>query len=251
MSTISLYAKQTNAMPGLFETLRKAENKLKTEIADIKKKVLAVDSSVCNLDDTIQKITASTRIIEDRVETLEDLKEETQAFIDDTVKTDEKVATLVDKNKDDFYKKYAYLKPDSEKSVWEKICDKFDGVVEWCKKNAVAIITALVVVVIACIAAFCSVALSVIAAVAGIIAFVLFAVDIICMICTGQSMADYCTEKGMPVLGQIFKGLSWGCDLVGILIPVGSLAKSCVKIGAKETWIAMKEGFKIGFKQSL
>ena len=46
------------------------------------------------------------------------------------MRIDEEVAAVINQNKEDFYNKYNYLKPDAEKNFLE-IC--FDSAAEWCK----------------------------------------------------------------------------------------------------------------------
>ena len=53
----------------------------------------------------------------------------------------------MDQNKDDFYDKYDYLKPDCEKSGWEKFCDACKAVGEWCKEHWKLIVTVVLVII--------------------------------------------------------------------------------------------------------
>ena len=71
-------------------------------------------------------------------------------FIADVVRIDGDAAEVINRNKDEFYDKYSYLKPDCEKNLWEKICDGFASAVEWCKEHWKLIVT--VVLVIAAVA---------------------------------------------------------------------------------------------------
>ena len=48
------------------------------------------------------------------------------------MRIDEEVAAVINQNKEDFYNKYNYLKPDAEKNFLE-IC--FDSAAEWCKEH--------------------------------------------------------------------------------------------------------------------
>ena len=54
MATISIYAGKTNQMPQMIKSAKTAVNSLKTELASLKKKSIAVDSSICNLDDVVR-----------------------------------------------------------------------------------------------------------------------------------------------------------------------------------------------------
>jgi len=51
------------------------------------------------------------------------------------IRIDNDVADTVNQNKENFYKQYEYLNPESEKSEWEKFCDCFESVGEWCKAH--------------------------------------------------------------------------------------------------------------------
>lgn len=151
MKTISIYAGKTGLMPGMIKDTKTAVNNLKNEFSTLKEKVFSVSSSICDLDDVIQSISASVRTQEDKAEALESLKEKSEEFIDDTVRIDEDVADTVNQSKEDFYDKYSYLKPDCEKSKWEKFCEGCKKVAEWCKENwkSIAKIVAAVVIIVA------------------------------------------------------------------------------------------------------
>ena len=56
--------------------------------------------------------------------------------------------------KKDFYKQYSYLKPDCEKTDWEKFCEGLKKVGQWCKdhwKEIVLVIEIVVAVVCICV----------------------------------------------------------------------------------------------------
>ena len=151
MATITLYADKINNMPGLIWEAKSAVKGFNTQLGTLKRKCEKVNASACNIDDVIRTISASTRTQEDKIEALEAFNENVEDFARETVETDEKVAEIVNRNKDNFYDKYSYLKPDCEKSVWEKIKDGLKKVGEWCKEHWAAIVT-LVVAVVAVIA---------------------------------------------------------------------------------------------------
>jgi hypothetical protein len=160
------------------------------------------------------------------------------------------VADVINQSKEDFYQQYSYLKPESEKSGWEKFCDGLEAFGEWCKEHWVVIVTVLVVIGIAilCVVTF-GIAIAAIAAIAGIVSLVLCLADIICMLATGgKDIATICRENGLGWLGEIFQGLSLGCDIVSIAFPAGAAIKSMVKIGfktfAKASITAAKKAFK-------
>ena len=268
MATITIYAGKAGNMPGLIKDAKTAVNNLKNEFSTLKGKVLSVNASICNLSDVVSSISASVRTQEDKADALETFREENEEFIEEAVRIDEDVADKVNQGKEDFYDKYSYLKPDCEKTFWEKVKEKVKGAWEWCKENWIAIVTVIVVVAVAIAAVICGVAVAAVAAIAGLIGLVLCVADIICMIATGgKSIADLCNENGLGWLGQIFSGLSFGCDLVAILLPIGAAVKSIARVGiksfAKGAWASLKasfkemveavwtKGFKTGFKNGL
>lgn len=135
MATISLYKSKINNMPGLIKDVKKSVTDFKSELANLKNKSLQVNKSICNLDDVISNISTSTQTQEQKVATLESFQKNCERFITDAARIDSNVADIVNQNKDDFYNKYNYLKPECEKSGWEKFCDGVKAVGEWCKEN--------------------------------------------------------------------------------------------------------------------
>lgn len=252
MATITIYAGKVGNMPGLIKDAKTAVNNLKSEFSSLKNKTLSVNSNICNLSDVISSISATVQTQEDKADALESFREKTEEFIEDAVQTDEEVAEKVNQNKDDFYDRYSYLKPDCEKTKWEKFCDGCKKVAEWCKENWVAIVTVIVVVAVAIAAVICGVAVAAVAAIAGVIGLVLCVADVICMIATGgKSIADLCNENGLGWLGQIFSGLSFGCDLVAIVFPIGAAIKTISKIGIKSFCKGMLASLKASFKEAV
>lgn len=252
MATISIYAGKTGKMPGLVKEAKSAVTSLQNEMATLRRKCERVNANVCNIDNVISTISASTRTQEEKCEALEAFGERVEEFAEETVGTDERIAEIVNKSKDNFYDTYSYLKPKTEKSLWEKICSKCKKCWEWCKENWVAIVTAVVVIVVAVVAAVCGVAVAAIAAIAGLIGLVLCVADVICMLATGgKSIADICNENGLGWLGQIFSGLSFGCDFVAIVLPIGAAVKTMTKVGVKSFCKSAVAGLKASFKETL
>ena len=79
--------------------------------------MLSIDESICDVDDVISSIKSSTQIQEDKIKSLESLKENISEYISDVVRIDGDVADVINKSKNDFYEKYEYLKPDIEKKL--------------------------------------------------------------------------------------------------------------------------------------
>ena len=133
MSTITLYASKINQMPSLINDAKKAVKEYKDDLNSLKLKLFTIDSSVCNVDDVISSIKASSQTQEDKIETLNTLNKDMEEFISDIVRIDSEVANTINKSKDDFYDEYEYLKPECEKSWLEKAKEWIDSACEWCK----------------------------------------------------------------------------------------------------------------------
>ena len=148
MSTITLYASKINQMPSLINEAKKSVKDYKTELNQLKSKVMKIDSSICNVDDLINSIKTSTETQEDKIESLESLNENINEYISDVVTIDQNVADAINKSKDDFYDEYYYLKPECEKSGWEKFKDGCKKVGEWCKEHWKELVIGAICIVI-------------------------------------------------------------------------------------------------------
>ena len=150
MATISLYASKVNNMSGMLRDVKSSVSSLKSEIFQLRVKSLTVDDSICDMDDVISNITAATELQEEKVEALETFARNSETFIATTERIDGDAADRVNQNKDDFYDKYYYLKPECEKSRYEKFKDGCKKIAQWCKdnwKSLVKIVVAVVVIV--------------------------------------------------------------------------------------------------------
>ena len=121
MATIALYAGKMNQMSSLIGEVRKSVDDYSSELFSLKSKTLNIRKSVCDLDDVSGMIQASTEIQEKKIESLENFSQKTEEFTGEVVRIDEEVAAVINQNKEDFYNKYNYLKPDAEKNFLE-IC---------------------------------------------------------------------------------------------------------------------------------
>ena len=146
MATITLYSGKINQMSSLINKAKTSVKSYKSDLKSLKSMVLSIDESICDVDDVISSIKSSTKTQEDKIETLENLKQDINDFISDVVRIDGDAADAINKSKDDFYDKYEYLKPECEKSGWEKFKDGCKKVGEWCKEHWKAIITVVIVI---------------------------------------------------------------------------------------------------------
>lgn len=249
MATIALYANKINNMPSLLGDVKSAVNDLKSEFNSLKRKCNRVESSICNLDEVVSTVSAATKLQEDKVTALQNLQDDIAEFADEAARIDGAVADVVQNNKDDFYDKYSYLKPNCERTGWEKFCDGCKAVGEWCKENWVMLVTIVAVVAIAVLSVFTfGLAAGAVAAIAGLISLALCVADVICMVATGgKGIADLCNENGLGWLGQIFRGISIGCDIVAIAIPAISAIKTMSQVGVKAFVKGSVEAFKFAW----
>lgn len=146
MSTITLYASKINQMPSLINDAKKSVREYKSDLKSLKTKVLTIDNSVCNVDDVIDSIKSSTQTQGDKIDAIDKLKKDVNEFVSDVVRIDGDAADAINKSKDDFYDEYYYLKPECEKSGWEKFKDGCKKVGEWCKEHWKAIVTIVIVI---------------------------------------------------------------------------------------------------------
>ena len=154
MATIAIYAGKMNQMSSLLEGAKKSVSDYQTELFSLKSRTLNVNKSVCDLDDVIGSIQSSTQLQVQKVDSLETLRQNVENFITDVVRIDDDAAEVINRNKDEFYDKYSYLKPDCEKNLWEKICDGFASAVEWCKEHWKLVVT--IVLVVAAVVLICT-----------------------------------------------------------------------------------------------
>lgn len=252
MATIALYAGKINPMPGFVNDIKRTVTDFRSELSALKAKSQQINPGICNLSDVISSIQASSQTQEEKIASLDDLNQKIEQFAYDAACIDDDVADIVRQRQEDFYDKYYYLKPECEKSVWEKIGNKCKKVGEWCKEHWVMLTTIIVVVAIAVIAVVAfGIAVAAVAAIAGIISLVLCAADIICMIATGgKDLSAVFRENGWNVLADIFQGLQIGCDIVSIVLPAGAAIKVMSKIGVGSFVKASLRAFKAAFKEA-
>lgn len=88
MATITLYAGKVNQMSRLINHAKKAIKEYKSDLKSLKSKVLSIDESICDVDDVISSIKSSTQTQEDKIKSLESLKENISEYISNVVTID-------------------------------------------------------------------------------------------------------------------------------------------------------------------
>ena len=78
MATIALYAGKMNHMSSLLGEVIKSVDDYSSELFSLKSKALNIRKSVCDLDDVIRMVQASTEIQEKKIESLENLNQKTE-----------------------------------------------------------------------------------------------------------------------------------------------------------------------------
>ena len=141
MATIELYKDKINSMSNYIQQAKNAVSDFCVDLSALKSKILGINSSVC--DNVVSSISSSSQTQEQQIAGLEATQKQVNAFIDLTISRDNSAADAVSKAKDDFYKEYSYLKPECEKSGWEKFCDGLKKVGDWCKEHWKEIVLAI------------------------------------------------------------------------------------------------------------
>lgn len=249
MATIALYAGKINNMPGLIKDVKSTVTEFKSELSNLKKKSLQVNKGICNIDDVISTISTSTQIQEQKASALESFQKNCEQFIADTARIDSDVADIVNQNKDDFYNKYNYLKPDCEKSGWEKFCAGCKKVGEWCKENWELIynitlaIIAVVAIVAVCVVTFGAAAVfltAFVGAVVGVVGQLIS--DVISWMVTGEWTGTW----------QSYVGAMLGGIAGGVLVLTGNCVAACAVDAAISTLFSESlEGITGGEKRSM
>ena len=152
MATIELFAAKINMMPSLIGEAKKAVLDYKTELEAIRTKALAIDTSAIDLSEVIASVKASTEIQDRKIESLDALNGRVEQFISDVVRIDQGVAELIRLRKNEFYDAHPSLKPEAEKTGWEKFCNGCASVGQWCREHWKEILFTVLIIVGAALA---------------------------------------------------------------------------------------------------
>ncbi|WP_024857290.1 hypothetical protein [Ruminococcus albus] len=202
-------------------------------VKDLKNTVASVgcenDNQVSSdLGNAIDDIVNSEESKEEKKEKINALKQKIETFVNNAVQHEKAAADKIKEKKEDFYKKYSYLKPECEKSFFEKVGEFIsENVIAFVV--AAAIVLAAIVIVIVCPAAV----IAIIGIIVGALSAAMGIVDMAFMALTGQDLAGWLDEQGFSTLSQIVKGVSWGLDIASIILPVGAGIKSAMTVGKK------------------
>ena len=135
MATIKLYADKINQMQGLIKETKQTVTDYRSELLTLKTKMLTINKSVCDLEDIMGSIQASSQTQEEKITSLDTFHKEVEAFIAEVVRIDSDAADIIRQRKGAFYAQYRYLKPEYEKEWLEKVKDWFVSAGEWCREQ--------------------------------------------------------------------------------------------------------------------
>jgi len=163
MATIALYKNSINRVGFQLESVINSSDKLSSQLNVLKNVLQGVDSSTCDLQDAVDSITSSTKSESDIVEDVRRLNAKLSEFINMAVERDDSARSEIVREKNEFYEKYSYLKPDCEKkkkkkTLVQKIQDSLKKVCDWCKEHShelkivitIGIVVTALAVVICC-----------------------------------------------------------------------------------------------------
>ncbi len=163
MATIALYKDKINRVGFQLEGVINSSDKLSSQLNVLKNVLQGVDSSTCDLQDAVDSITSSTKSESDIVEDVRRLNAKLSEFINMAVERDDSARSEIVREKNEFYEKYSYLKPDCEKkkkkkTLVQKIQDSLKKVCDWCKEHShelkivitIGIVVTALAVVICC-----------------------------------------------------------------------------------------------------
>lgn len=102
MSTIALYAIEINRMPMLFQNLKHSVIDYQAEMASLKVNLLTIPNGICNMEDIISSIQASTQTQEQKAESIDLFDRSNEEFVHDVIAIDSKVSDSVNQRKEVF-----------------------------------------------------------------------------------------------------------------------------------------------------
>ena len=88
MATISLYKDKVNGVGSLLDDIIKSVNNLDVQLGTLKNTLQGVDSSTCNLQDTVDSISSSSKSEKDKIADLKKLNGKLTDFIETTTNRD-------------------------------------------------------------------------------------------------------------------------------------------------------------------
>ena len=244
MATITLRKSKFDNIKNVLDKLGANFNNYQSCLNELKHTAEGVDSSTCNLEDTINDIADSSESQKDKVEKIKQLNRKIENFVNTAVQKEKSARNEIVRKKNDFYKKYKNLKPDCEKSYLQRACEKgieiTRAINNWIEEHLDIIITALIVLAAVVICIFCPAAvIAIIGIIAGALSAVMGIADMVCMgVNNGKGIAETLADNGHGTLAKIWSGTSDGLDIASLILPAGAgikLFKSTAKTTLKSS----------------
>lgn len=240
------------SLDSTFSSAKKASSNLVTELANLKISI-DVASVAVNVESSVSQVQAARTREETKSSSLTLAYGKLDEYIKDVGEVDQTVSFVVSGSERDFYKQYSYLKPECKKSLGEKICDFVTGVVvacvnfiielgEWIADHIVAILTVIVIVVVAFVlTAFLGPAAVI--AIMSAIAFFCSMIDLGCSLITGKDFYTFLVDSGHPFLAELFAGVEWGATIAATAVGLYSLGSQIAKVGLRNFLTGGEKGF--------
>ncbi len=115
-----------------FNSFSNSSSKVRDDFDRVVSSFYSLNGGVGNLQNAVSLIQQRIRQESQKQENIQITRQETNKFLSETVATDRKVATIVDKNNDDFYRVSPHLKPSlpAISNILDKVTDILFRVVE-------------------------------------------------------------------------------------------------------------------------
>lgn len=134
MATIALYANRINQMLLLLNDFKSSVLNYQAELLNLNAQLLTISCSVCDVEDVIRSVQASTQTQEQKAASIDSIAQNNDDFIAEVVSTDNSVAALINQRKDDFYGTYTYLRPNHDMFWLEWATKGLVSSTVWCIK---------------------------------------------------------------------------------------------------------------------
>lgn len=241
MATIMLCANRINQMSGMINDVKISVNDYKSGLSVLKSKMISINRSVCNMDEIIQSIQSSSQTQDRKLASLDAFNRNNETFISGVIGIDNGVADVIKQKKDDFYAKFSYLKPEYEKTEWDKFCENLDSIGDWCKRHWKEIAIGLVCIIVGAIltaltgGAFAAALLAGLkaAAISALISGAIsMCISLVSSGINGDSFGTACA-KALNAFGDGFaSGFMFGGIMAGVSMAISSAFKFAARLGA-------------------
>ena len=146
MATIALNKDKLNGVGGLIDDMICSLTKLDTKLVILRHSLQSVSSDTYSLQDSVDKISSSSKTEEEKIKEIEKFNNDVDSFIKLTTEKENAARNEINKRKNNFYSEYAFLKPDCEKNLIELMVGRVQTISSWCSKHWRAFATGVILV---------------------------------------------------------------------------------------------------------